>query len=245
MEIAPSAHAPSTQQLAGRARSVIVTPGAHLEIGILSWRRTLARHLVDDLGRVIVDARDAVGRCLPYLLAGRVSPAVDLLAVDVATTPQPDRIRATVRMHGTIAVIAEPLPEAQRRHLGLEPADPVARFTPASVRVDWRVESPTTAALEPGVFAAARPDPLTGWESGWLRHLDADHRPLLARLVEDVTGLLHGESVRALLADSTGIVVRVYGTGSTRDVRIPFPAPVGCGCQAIRAFSALVSATSR
>lgn len=92
-------------------------------------------------------------------------------------------------------------------------------------------------AVDAAALLAARPDPFCEFESCWIRHLDSDHRDVVARLAARLPARLRRGDVRPLGVDRYGLRLRVEGTEGDRDVRLPFHKPVddvtGLG-QAIR-----------
>lgn len=73
---------------------------------------------------------------------------------------------------------------------------------------------------------AARPDPFCELESGLLRHLDAAHSDVMARLVSRLPAPLRRGHVRPLGLDRYGVRFRVEGNDRDHDVRLPFHKPV-------------------
>lgn len=90
------------------------------------------------------------------------------------------------------------------------------------------VISDTTGAEPVAVDAvhAARPDPFSGMESYWLRHLESDHPDVVARLASRLPKSPRHGDVRPLGLDRYGMRFRVEGTGGDHDTRLTFPRPV-------------------
>lgn len=167
----------------------------------------------------------------------------DAVAFDVAATPQPDRLRGEVRLSGQLGEVPEPLPAGMRAHLtGSD--DPSAgrllRLTPDHVVLDWRCEDAGELELSLAAYRVAFPDPLVGYESAWLPHLQADHDRVLAALARYELGIEHAVDVRALGLDRYGVVLRVLDEDLRFDLRLPFDRPASCGCEVREAFAALV-----
>ena len=231
---------------ARRARSVLVT-SANVEVGLLDKRVLLDTHVVDSFGAVVFAGRSVARSCLMRLLAGEASPPLDVVATDVAPVPQPDRVRGVVRMSGPVELVTEPLSEDVLTHLRVGPADPVVRFVPREVGLDWRVERPAgqpggrSVAVPAPLYAGARPDGLAGWEGPWATHLAGHHGDVARTLAERVTELAEGARLRPLLADEGGVVIRAYEGEGYRDVRVPFPRRAQCPCEAVAALGLLLT----
>ncbi len=90
------------------------------------------------------------------------------------------------------------------------------------------VVADATGAESVGVTAllAAQPDPFCAIETCWLRHIDADHRDVVARLASRLPGPLGRGRVRPLGLDRYGVRLRVEGRDGDHDVRLPFARPV-------------------
>ena len=94
--------------------------------------------------------------------------------------------------------------------------------------------SGTTTAGGAGVREAAaadllleaEPDPFCALETCWLRHIDADHRDVVARLASRLPGPLRRGRVRPLGLDRYGVRLRVEGDDGDHDIRLPFARPV-------------------
>ena len=76
-----------------------------------------------------------------------------------------------------------------------------------------------------GALLEARPDPFCAMETRWLRHIDADHRDVVARLAAKLPGPLRRGRVRPLGLDRYGVRLRVEGEDGDHDVRLPFTQP--------------------
>ena len=72
----------------------------------------------------------------------------------------------------------------------------------------------------------AQPDPFCAMETCWLRHIDADHRDVVARLASRLPGPLRRGRVRPLGLDRYGVRLRVEGDDGDHDIRLPFARPV-------------------
>ncbi len=231
---------------ARRARSVLVT-SASVEVGLLDKRVLLDTHVVDSFGAVVFAGRSVARSCLVRLLAGEASPPLDVVATDVATVPQPDRVRGVVRMSGPVELVTDPVTEEVLAHLRCGPADPVVRFVPREVSLDWRVERPAgrpagrIVAVPAPLYAGARPDGLAEWEGPWAAHLSGHHGDVARTLVERVTDLADDVRLHPVLADEDGVVIRAYEGDGHRDIRVPFPRRAQCPCEAVSALGLLLT----
>lgn len=222
---------------APRTRTVLAT-SSHVELGVLDQRHVLASHLVDPEGCILM--RPGAGACWDRLAAGEPCPQLDLVATDVTSVPQPDRIRATVRMRGRVGLVQAPPHRPLRQHLGLAAGQPMARFVPESIVLDLPGTAERRSTAVPLTdYAQAETDPLAGWEAAWISHLDAAHGATLRALARQHLPVLETDAVRALQADTRGLVVRVYRADSQRDLRFAFESPATCGCAAVAAFNAM------
>lgn len=221
-----------------RARTVLAT-SSHVELGVLGRREVVPALLVDAAGRILL--RPGVGRCWDRLIAGEPSPQLDLVATDVTAVPQPDRIRARVRLRGRLEVLVAPPHGRLLRHLQLIVGQPMARLVPDSVVLERpSADNGGSVPVPLPDYAAATIDPLAGWESAWVMHLDSGHAATLRRLVERRLPLADGDRVHALQADSRGVTVRVYREVARSDLRFEFATPAGCGCRGVAEFRDLV-----
>lgn len=230
--------------LAARAKTILLT-SPHVEIGVHDRRRLLPSHLLTLEGEVLCNARHAAGPCVVHLLRGRPSPPLDLWAADVGGAAQPDRLRGAVRARGVITPVDEPVDDDVLSSLHADRLDnPVVAFVPESVHVvpydparGW--VAPVEVPLPD--YEIALPDPLAGWEQGWLAHLAGHHESDLRELADGRVGLLADDVVRPLLADERGLTLRVYAAGgSPRDIQVGFPRLARCGHDAVAALRTLV-----
>jgi hypothetical protein len=113
------------------------------------------------------------------------------------------------------------------------------RYLLARLEIESVVVTDSTGAeaVEATALLAARPDPFCEVESCWIRHLDTDHRDVVARLAARLPARLRRGDVRPLGVDRYGMRLRVESAEGDSDIRLPFRAPVddvtGLG-QAIR-----------
>jgi Protein of unknown function (DUF2470) len=96
------------------------------------------------------------------------------------------------------------------------------------LEVESVVVADATGAESVGMAALlnAEPDPFCAMETCWLRHIDADHHDLVARLASKLPGPLRRGRVRPLGLDRYGVRLRVEGEDGDHDVRLPFSRPV-------------------
>ncbi len=191
-------------------------------------------------GSLVAAAGELAGPCSGFLKANKPSPELHLWAWDVSGAPQPDRVRALVHMRGRIRPAA-PIVEKVLREQWLED---VACFDPRLVVLTVRGDSGTTTqqhVVPLDDYQSAEPDPMTGWEAGWLSHLSRDHESDLRRLAQQQVPLHADDVVRPWYTDSSCIELRIYRGGTTEDLHIPFPYSVRCGCEAIAVLQEMVS----
>lgn len=226
---------------AERVRSMLAVSGDLLLQGPgPAAAEAVPRHVVLPDGTLLLAATPAVG----------VGDLVTLLGTDVASVPQPDRVRGRFRIRGVVAPWTGPRPQGIVDHLaGPDPdaAGDLVCLRPVSLELDWRCERPAGSAaegwrvVELQAYRAAAPDALVADEHTWLPHLQRDHAvavDLLARRAGARPG--PGVAVRALGLDRAGLVLRVYAGGGHRDLRLPFPAPAQCACAVREVFGELL-----
>jgi hypothetical protein len=206
------------------------------------------RHVVTPDGSLLL--RDAA-------TAGPRDPGeqVVLSGSDVASVPQPYRVRGAFRMHGTVRLWSGPRPAGIVAHLGGPGAvlDQVriVRFQPTSIALAWHCEPGSNAAdplwrrVDLEEYATAAPDPLVGAEQRWLPHLQHDHEAELRQLAARAYPALDDTvGVRALVLDRHGVVLRLYADQGRLDTRVGFPDPATCACEVRAAFAGLLGHTS-
>jgi hypothetical protein len=231
---------------ADRARTVLAT-SSDTAVAVLQHRLPVPRHVVGIDGAVYFPAERVPYRCRRRLEDGGTAP-VELVASDVSSVPQPDRVRGVVRVLGGADLIETPLRAPVVEHLRLETDPRLVRVVPASIMLEWRVERGAgTCQAEPialSEWVIGRTEPLAGWEGEWTEHLDRHHPHLVHRLAVQYGAGPDHDVVHPVLADAAGVVLRCYPSRSAAvatDIRVPFPWRATCGCQAVAAFGALVS----
>lgn len=221
---------------AARAKSIVLR-GAHVQIGLLNHQRIVPRHLVDTAGSLVMRGADAAGPCLSRLLEGAPAPTLHVVVDDVSPVPQPDRLRARVRLAGTLEQIRIRDCAQLLTHLGASADEPLVRLRPAWVQL----HDPLGRDVPMQAYRTTRPDPLCGWEAEWLTELNRSDPDLIRLLAGTETPVHPGDRVCLLGADSAGIDLRLYRRGRSSDLRLLFTRPARCPCQARRAFDAMVN----
>lgn len=238
------------QGAARRARTIVAT-ARHVEMGVLSDRRLVDRHVVELDGSVLARAESIAGDCLDPLLRGVPSPVIDLVAVDVSSVPQPDRQRGSIWARGRVELVTQPLSAQWRQMLGLTCVEPVLRFRPESVTlregmglpVAQPASVPTTVPITVPIetYRQEGEDALAHWEGEWLPHLDLGHGDAVRHLAQTRMDLGPDVRVHPLVVDEDGLVLRVYDGEAVVDLRFLFPWPARCRCSAIAGFEALMA----
>jgi Protein of unknown function (DUF2470) len=163
--------------------------------------------------------------------AGSVQAMLEL--TDYAPLPLREPVRSLVWIRGTL----HPVPAGAVRELldlvAVDNPSPAllrvgADHTLLRLEVDSVVVADATGAESVGLAAllAAAPDPFCDMENCWLRHIEADHHDVVARLAAKLPGALRRGRVRPLGLDRYGVRLRVEGEDGDHDVRLPFARPV-------------------
>jgi hypothetical protein len=119
------------------------------------------------------------------------------------------------------------------------------RLVPDRVGLSWRCEAiagePADRMIAIGDYRSSFPDPLLGYEAGWLPHLQAHHGEVLFEIARHELGWDEPPSdVRALGIDRYGLVLRVREADGACDLRVAFDQTVVCGCDVREAFARLL-----
>lgn len=225
------------------ARTVVAT-ACSVEVGVPGRSRPVAAHAVDQQGALLFSMTEAAPDCADLVVPGWPGPTIQARASDVSGVAHPGRVRGVVDLSGTGEVLAaDTLEESVREGLREPVGGVVVRLVPDSIALEWTVER--RRAGHPVVdvpaeeYAAAGVDALAGWQDGWITHLDAHHRETLRGLVADRVQPV--SVVRPVLADERGLVLREHIGTCRRDLRVPFPSSVRCGCEATRALRDLLA----
>jgi hypothetical protein len=219
-----------TGPAAERARTVLatassagVTPAGQDEPTVSVW-------LTEHDGRLMVQATGE--RCSAALQEATRSPhPCDLEVADVAPLPLRSRIRARMRLQGSL-LAAEP-------HMGL-----LWHFLPDQA---WLDLDEKTCRVGLTALGEARPDPFARFEPGLLAHLESAHADVLAELVRRADPrVAEGVArVRPLMLNRYGLALRIEYARDHRDIHVPFPDPVDTGQGLTYAMRALVANVTR
>jgi Protein of unknown function (DUF2470) len=186
---------------------------------------TVSVWLTEHDGRLMVQASGE--RCSAALREATRTPRPCALEVaDVAPLPLRNRIRARVRLQGSL-LAAEP-------HVGL-----LWHFLPDQAWLHLDDETYRVGLTE---LAEARPDPFTRFEPGLLAHLESAHADVVAALVRPAGPRVAEDAarVRPLMLNRYGLALRIEYAHGHRDIHVPFPDPVDTGQGLTYAMRALV-----
>jgi hypothetical protein len=193
---------------------------------------TPVHHLLPDGSiAVTVYSRSAIAAASAGTATAGVAAVLEV--TDYAPVALREPVRSLVWVHGHL----RPVPQSAVRSL----LDVIATEHPNPALLEvggedvlllLEAESVVVAdsgGAEPvdvGDLLAARPDPFCEFESAWLRHLDADHPEVIARLASRLPiGMRRGQ-IRPLGLDRYGVRLRIEDADGDHDVRLPFPSPV-------------------
>jgi hypothetical protein len=238
----PVTSSPTTPSTAERIRCVCVrASGAMLAVDGFAPVDTPVHHLLDDGAFALTASADSA---MAAALTHTTGVEAMLELTDHAPLPLRSPVRSLVWIRGRLRSVPPPLVAALLDVIAA--ADP----NPALLQVS---SSPTTSSptketgdilmwlqTESVVIAdtigaesvklddllAARPDPFCAIESGWLQHLDADHRDVIDLLASRLPAPMRRGQVRPLGLDRYGLRLRVEAADGDHDVRLPFTAPV-------------------
>ncbi|GAB3345521.1 DUF2470 domain-containing protein [Modestobacter lapidis] len=227
----PDALRPSAAE---RARTVAGRPGAAVCAPGIDGSRVLA-HATTDCGRVLVVVPTDGEVCAAVSSAPDGDLAALVLVTDHAPVPLRDPVRAQVWLSGWLT----PVRPADQRAATLAFADvaPVAELLDVGrgnslLRLDLAEvvlgEGGVVVEVAPEAYLEAEPDPLAGIEATALRHLVSAHPDELSALRSWVPPCWRGEDavVQPLGLDRFGFRLRIEHRHGTRDLRVPFGAPV-------------------
>ena len=159
---------------------------------------------------------------------------------DYAPLPLREPVRSLVWIRGRLHQVPPPAVSRLLDRIAAEHPNPALLQiqTPRSIgetgyrlarlRIESVVVTDATGAeaVDARSLLAARPDPFCAFESCWIRHLDTDHRDVVARLAARLPARLRRGEVRPLGVDRYGVRLRVESADGDRDVRLPFRQPV-------------------
>jgi hypothetical protein len=219
---------------AERARTVAGRPGAAVCAAGIDGSRVPA-HATTACGQVllVVPSDGEVAAAVSGARDGDLAALV--LVTDHAPVPLRDPVRAQVWLSGWLTAVRP----ADERAAALAFADvaPVPELLDVGrgatlLRLDLAEvvlgEGGAVTEVTPQAYAAAEPDPLAGIEATALRHLVSAHPDELSALQSWVPPCWRGESavVQPLGLDRYGFRLRIEDRHGSRDVRVPFSAPV-------------------
>ncbi len=218
----------------------IVATASSVEVGVGGQGVPLARHAMERGGAMLFSLSEAAPDCSHMIAPGAAGPVLHAVVADVSNVTHPQRVRGVVRISGRTDVLDD-VEDAVYDHLQVPHGGRVGRLFPEAVSLEWDVERGAAPrpplAVDAASFAEARVDALGGWQDGWIAHLDRHHRESLRELV---VGQVQPVSVlRPVYADEDGLVLREYIGTCRRDLRVPFPSKVRCGCEATQALKDL------
>lgn len=152
---------------------------------------------------------------------------------DYAPLPLREPVRSLVWIRGSLHEVAPSSVRDVLDLIAIEDPNPAllqvgSDFILLRLEIESVVVADATGAESVGVGALleAQPDPFCAMETCWLRHIDSDHRDVVARLASKLPGQLRRGRVRPLGLDRYGVRLRVEGEDGDHDVRLPFGKPV-------------------
>lgn len=227
-----SAPTPSTAE---RIRSVCVRAnGAMLAVDGLAPADTAVHHLLADGTFAVTASADSE---LASAVVGSTAVAAMLEVTDHAPLPLRSPVRSLVWIRGRLQPVPPPLVGALLDVIASDDPNPALLQVNSSrddghvlmwLRTESVVIADTTGAesVELPELLAARPDPFCVLESGWLQHIDSDHREVVDLLASRLPAPMRRGRVRPLGLDRYGVRLRVEKDDGDHDVRLPFAAPV-------------------
>jgi hypothetical protein len=227
----PTPFQPTTAE---RVRSACAgAAGAMLAVDGVSPTPTPVHHLLPDGSfAVTVAGGSAVAAAVPAR-TGIAGVAAVLEVTDYAPLPLREPVRSLIWVHGRLRRPPEPAVRELLDAIATEHPNPaLLEVGNADVLLLLEAESVVVAdagGAEPvdvGDLLAAGPDPFCAFEAAWLRHLDADHPEVLARLAGRLPATMRRGQVRPLGLDRYGLRLRIENTDGDHDVRLPFATPV-------------------
>lgn len=196
---------------AERARSVLTVAGSAAVTALGAQRTCIPVWAREHGGHLVLRPIETstVPRGVGHV---REPQPTEVEVADAAPVPAPDRVRARVRIVGSL--VRDEV-DARLRW----------RCLPDEIFLD---EGGTTRQVGLDDLLEARPDPLALVEGIMLAHLDAVHPDTVAELARLVdVRLLQGVArVRPLRLDRHGLVLRLDYPSTVREVRVDFAAPV-------------------
>lgn len=219
---------------AERIRSACVRAGsALLALEGAEPETTAVHHLLPDGSFAItVASGGVVAARLADPTAGEGPQAV-LELTDYAPLPLREPVRSLVWIRGRLFTVPAPASRDLLDLIAAENPNPALLQVGTDhallrLEIESVVVADSTGAEAVGTAAllAAQPDPFCALETCWLRHIDADHRDVVARLAARLPAPLRRGRVRPLGLDRYGVRLRVESEDGDHDVRLPFTRPV-------------------
>jgi hypothetical protein len=193
---------------------------------------TAVHHLLAD-GSFAITVPSRGNAAANLVASGAAGVQAVLELTDYAPLPLREPVRSLVWIRGQLDQVPA---SAVREILDLvaaEDPNPAllqvgSEHTLLRLEVESVVVADATGAESVGVSAllGAQPDPFCAMETPWLRHIEADHHDVVARLASKLPGSLRRGRVRPLGLDRYGLRLRVEGEDGDHDVRLPFMRPV-------------------
>lgn len=215
---------------AERIRSACARPGSALVAieGVEPEATGLHHLLADGAFAITVPVR---GLAAATVTAAGVPAMLEL--TDYAPLPLREPVRSLVWIRGRLHRVPAGAVRGLLDLVAAEQPDPAllrvgSEHTLLRLEAESVVVADATGAESIGVTALlqAQPDPFCALETCWLRHIDADHRDVVARLASRLPAPLRCGRVRPLGLDRYGVRLRVEGRDGDHDVRLPFTRPV-------------------
>lgn len=218
---------------AERVRSACAGAGsAMLAVDGVPPASTSVHHLLPD-GSFAITVSSRCTIAAASTLAGAAGVAAVLELTDYSPLPLREPVRSLVWVHGRIHQVRESAVRELLDVIATEHPNPALLEVGGTAElllldVESVVVADSTGAEPVGLgdLMAARPDPFCELESAWLRHLDADHPEVIARLAGRLPMALRRGRVRPLGLDRYGVRLRIEDCDGDHDVRLPFTAPV-------------------
>jgi Protein of unknown function (DUF2470) len=223
-------HGPTTAE---RIRSACVRAGsALLALEGAEPETTAVHHLLAD-GSFAITVPSIGVAAAHVVSSGQAGVQAVLELTDYAPLPLREPVRSLVWIRGRLY----PVPAAAVCDvldlIAVEDPNPAllqvgSDHSLLRLEIDSVVVADATGAesVGLGVLLDAQPDPFCAMETCWLRHIDADHGDVVARLASKLPGQLRRGRVRPLGLDRYGVRLRVEGEDGDHDVRLPFGKPV-------------------
>ncbi|BBY56017.1 DUF2470 domain-containing protein [Mycobacterium koreense] len=220
-----------TPSTAERIRSVCLRAGhALLAVDGLAPLTTPVQHLLDD-GTFAV--------AVPSVAAVPDGTAVMLELTDEAALPLRKPVRSLVWVRGELTavpaadvtelldVIARTDPRPALLTVATPQCGPDAEHTLMRLKTASVVVADAAGAesVDVATVVAATPDPFCALEAHWLRHLDAAHPEMVARLAARLPPRWRRGAVRPLALDRYGVSLRIEDADGDHDIRLPFHQP--------------------